>query len=176
MSGDYFGFNSTQEKTHRAMGLGADGLILADNIASNAVTTAKINNLAVTTGKLAAGAVTGAKLAAMTSAELKTALSDETGSGAAVFATSPTLVTPNLGTPTALVLTSATGLVNAGVDAAAAIAATKLAVAAGTNGLGAANLQVALQTIQDYIVNLNTWAIALATKLNADAGVTDTNY
>lgn len=24
--------------------------------------------------------------------------------------------------------------------------------------------------------NLNTWAIALATKLNADAGVTDTNY
>jgi len=27
-----------------------------------------------------------------------------------------------------------------------------------------------------YANNLNTWAIALATKLNADAGVTDTNY
>lgn len=26
------------------------------------------------------------------------------------------------------------------------------------------------------IENLNTWATALATKLNADAGVTDTNY
>lgn len=27
-----------------------------------------------------------------------------------------------------------------------------------------------------YATNLNTWAAALATKLNADAGVTDTNY
>jgi hypothetical protein len=33
-----------------------------------------------------------------------------TGSGSVVMATSPTLVSPNLGTPTALVLTSATGL------------------------------------------------------------------
>ena len=33
-----------------------------------------------------------------------------TGSGSAVLQTSPTLVTPNLGTPTALVLTNATGL------------------------------------------------------------------
>jgi hypothetical protein len=167
MSNQFFGFNSQQEHTLRAL-LGVDngGEVGTADLAAGAVTTAKIAN----------SAVTGAKLGAMTSLELKTALSDETGSGAAVFATSPTLVTPNLGTPTALVLTSATGLVNAGVDAAAAIAATKLAVAAGTNGLSAANLQVALQAIQDYIVNLNTWAIALATKLNADAGVTDTDY
>lgn len=26
------------------------------------------------------------------------------------------------------------------------------------------------------VTNLNAWAVALATKLNADAGVTDTNY
>jgi hypothetical protein len=45
-----------------------------------------------------------------TSAELATAISDETGSGALVFGTSPTLVTPALGTPSALVLTNATGL------------------------------------------------------------------
>jgi hypothetical protein len=44
-----------------------------------------------------------------TSAGLAASLSDETGSGSAVFATSPTLVTPALGTPSALVLTSATG-------------------------------------------------------------------
>lgn len=37
-------------------------------------------------------------------------VSSSTGSGAFVLATSPTLVTPALGTPTALVLTSATGL------------------------------------------------------------------
>lgn len=44
------------------------------------------------------------------SANLRTALTDETGTGAAVFATSPTLVTPALGTPSAVVLTNATGL------------------------------------------------------------------
>jgi hypothetical protein len=44
------------------------------------------------------------------SANLASALTDETGSGATVFATSPTLTTPNLGTPSALTLTNATGL------------------------------------------------------------------
>lgn len=39
-------------------------------------------------------------LATFSSANLAAALTDETGSGAAVFATSPTLVTPILGTPT----------------------------------------------------------------------------
>jgi hypothetical protein len=48
--------------------------------------------------------------AATTSSELAGVISDETGSGALVFASSPTLVTPNLGTPSAAVLTNATGL------------------------------------------------------------------
>lgn len=45
-----------------------------------------------------------------TSASLRGVLSDETGTGAVVFATSPTLTTPNLGTPSAGTLTSCTGL------------------------------------------------------------------
>ena len=44
-----------------------------------------------------------------TSAELATVITNETGSGSLVFATSPTLVTPALGTPSAVVLTNATG-------------------------------------------------------------------
>lgn len=44
------------------------------------------------------------------SANLATLLTDETGSGAAVFASSPALTTPNLGTPSAVTLTNATGL------------------------------------------------------------------
>lgn len=48
--------------------------------------------------------------AATTSLQLKNIISDETGSGALVFATSPTLVTPNLGTPSSVTLTNATGL------------------------------------------------------------------
>ena len=47
--------------------------------------------------------------AATTSAELKTVISDETGSGLLVFGTSPTLITPLLGTPTSGVLTNCTG-------------------------------------------------------------------
>jgi hypothetical protein len=47
---------------------------------------------------------------ATTSAQLASVISDETGSGSLVFATSPTLVTPALGTPSAAVLTNATGL------------------------------------------------------------------
>jgi hypothetical protein len=50
------------------------------------------------------------QFAATTSAQLAGVLSDETGSGAAVFATSPTLVTPALGTPSSGVLTNCTGV------------------------------------------------------------------
>ena len=49
-------------------------------------------------------------LATPTSANLAATLTDETGTGAAVFATSPTLVTPLLGTPTSGVATNLTGL------------------------------------------------------------------
>jgi hypothetical protein len=49
-------------------------------------------------------------LATPSSANLAAAVTDETGSGALVFATSPTLVTPALGTPASGVLTNATGL------------------------------------------------------------------
>jgi hypothetical protein len=44
-----------------------------------------------------------------------TSFASSTGSGAVVLATSPTLVTPALGTPSALVLTNATGLPQTGL-------------------------------------------------------------
>lgn len=46
----------------------------------------------------------------LTSAQLAASLTDETGSGTAVFGTSPTLVTPILGTPASGTLTNTTGL------------------------------------------------------------------
>ena len=49
------------------------------------------------------------------SANLISALTDETGTGAAVFGTSPTLGTPALGTPASGVLTNATGLPTTGI-------------------------------------------------------------
>jgi hypothetical protein len=48
-------------------------------------------------------------LGSFSSANLASALTDETGTGGAVFANSPTLVTPALGTPSALVGTNITG-------------------------------------------------------------------
>lgn len=57
---------------------------------------------------LAAGMA--AFLATSSSAFLKAAVTDETGSGALVFATSPTLVTPALGVPSSVDLTNGTAL------------------------------------------------------------------
>lgn len=63
------------------------------------------------------------QFAATTSLQLKGVISDETGSGALVFATSPTLVTPILGTPTSGTLTNCTGLPVAGGGTGASTAA-----------------------------------------------------
>jgi hypothetical protein len=62
------------------------------------------------TGITSLGAGVAAFLGTPTSANLAAAVTNETGSGALVFATSPTLVTPALGTPSSGTLTNATGL------------------------------------------------------------------
>jgi hypothetical protein len=57
-----------------------------------------------------AAALSGKQNTLNNSSNLAGALNDETGTGVVVFATSPTLITPNLGTPNTVVLTNATGL------------------------------------------------------------------
>lgn len=83
----------------------------------------------------------GTFLTTPTSANLAATMTDETGTGANVFATSPTLVTPALGTPTAVVLTSGTGLpISTGVTGLATGIATFLTTPT------SANLNTALTT------------------------------
>lgn len=83
---------------------------------------------ATTTGTLA-------QFAATTSAQLAGVLSDETGTGSAVFGTSPVLVTPNLGTPSAATLTNATGLpIATGVSGLGSGVATGLSAAVTGSG------------------------------------------
>lgn len=91
--------------------------------------------LPIGTGVSGLAAGIAAFLATPSSANLATAVTDETGSGSLVFATSPTLVTPALGTPSAVVLTNATGLpVATGISGLGTGVATALAVAANATG------------------------------------------
>ena len=77
------------------------GVATATSINATAIPSTK--TLVVTTDKLSA-------LAATTSAELAGVISDETGSGALVFGTSPTLTTPSIGVATGTSFNSITGL------------------------------------------------------------------
>jgi hypothetical protein len=92
---------------------GTELVVLWDGADNRKVTAANFTAGSVTTNANLTGHITSvgnaAVLGSFTSAQLAAALTDETGSGANVFATSPTLVTPALGTPSALVGTNITG-------------------------------------------------------------------
>lgn len=91
--------------------------------------------LPIATGVSGLGTGVATFLATPSSANLASAVTDETGSGALVFATSPTLVTPALGTPSAVVLTNATGLpASTGISGLGTGVATALAVNVGSAG------------------------------------------
>jgi len=80
------------------------------------------------------GANVQAFLAVPSSANLRAAMTDETGTGLLVFNTSPTLVTPILGVPTSGTLTNCTGLpIATGVSGLAANVATFLATPSSAN-------------------------------------------
>jgi len=88
-------------------------------LTGTATSTTNVPNL---TGAITSNNTT-TSLGSFTSAQLATALSDETGSGANVFATSPTLVTPTLGsaTATSIVVGSGVTINSEGIVASAGI-------------------------------------------------------
>ena len=91
--------------------LGTPTALVGTNITGTAAGLTAGN---VTTNANLTGAITSVgnatSLGSFTSASLLAALTDETGTGANVFANTPTLVTPILGTPASGTLTSCTGL------------------------------------------------------------------
>jgi hypothetical protein len=116
-------------------------------------TLTNCTSLPITTGVsgLAAGVATF--LGTPTSANLKSAVTDETGSGPLVFATSPSLTTPSLGVATATSVTASGALTGASVTAVNVTA---------TGRLVAQSISTDIPFIKgsDFTVNNNdTWII-----------------
>jgi hypothetical protein len=97
--------------------LGTPSALVGTNITGTAAGLTAGN---VTTNANLTGAVTSTGnatlLGSFSSANLAGALTDETGTGSAVFATSPTLVTPALGTPASGVVTNLTGTASININ------------------------------------------------------------
>ena len=89
------------DASNNAIGLGT---------VATTTTLTNATGLPISTGVSGLGTNVATFLATPTSSNLAAVLTDETGTGANVFATSPTLTTPVLGTPSSGTLTSCTGL------------------------------------------------------------------
>lgn len=102
----------------------------------------------------------GTFLATPSSANLLAAVTDETGTGALVFANTPTLVTPRLGTPTSGVLTNCTGLPLGGIatQADATILGNNTGGAASPVALTATQTKTLLSLGNVENTALSTWA------------------
>src|SRR6185369_1105431 len=89
---------------------------------------------ALSTGLMAVTTTTGVVSSITDSAGLAGKISDETGTGALVFANSPVFVTPTLGIPASGTLTNATGLpISTGVSGLGTGVATFLATPTSAN-------------------------------------------
>jgi hypothetical protein len=144
-----------------------DGFFTGNVYAQNLFATGTVTFDSLSPNRLVATDGTGALTNSITSADTALSVTDETGTGALVFGTSPTLTTPNLGTPSAVTLTNATGLpVSTGISGLAAGVATVLATPSSANLIAA----VTDETGTGALVFGTAPTITNATLVNPDLG------
>lgn len=126
----------TNVATALGVNVGSSGAVVVNGGALGTPSSGTLTNatgLPISTGVSGLGTGVATFLATPSSANLASAVTDETGTGALVFANTPTLVTPILGTPTSGTLTNCTGLpISTGVSGLGTGVAT--AAAAAVNG------------------------------------------
>jgi hypothetical protein len=153
--------------------LGTPSALVGTNISGTASSLTAGN---VTTNANLTGHVTSsgnaAVLGSFTSAQLATALSNETGSGAAVFGTSPTLTTPALGTPASGVMTNVSGTA-ASLTAGTATALATARTIGGTSFDGTGNIAITTNANLTGVVTSSGNATAIADKALAIAKLAD---
>ena len=133
-----------------------------------------VTGLPVATGISGLGTNVATFLATPSSANLAAAVTDETGSGSLVFATSPTLVTPALGTPSSATLTNATGLpIVAGTTGTLSVARGGTGVTAST-GSGNVVLSTSPTLVTPALGTPSSATLTNATGLPIDGGTTGT--
>lgn len=118
------------------VGVNDDGITVTGEVAATSFSgsLASCTGLPISSGVDGLGSNVATFLATPSSANLAAAVTDETGSGALVFATSPALTTPNIGTPSAGTLTNCTGLpISTGVTGLGTGVATFLATPTAAN-------------------------------------------
>lgn len=132
----------------------------------------------LSSGILRGAATTGIVTSLTTSAGIAANISDETGSSLLVFNTSPTLVTPILGTPTSVTLTNATGLpVSTGISGLGSNVATFLGTPSSANLLAAVTGEtgsgaLAFATAPVFTTNIDLGVTGVRISDDSDGAIT----